>query len=222
MKINEILEVLGNESRRRILSLLSKKPCYVSEISYSLKMAPKAVLEHLEKLEKAGILKSYEDGRRRYYYINKNLRVEISITPHRFNTSITFGDMNADLETLVDEARKMLAELRHEVGSMAEIYKALQGIEEIEKWFSKIQGLMTSRLTEMFEVLLDEIERSIKDEVERIALLGLTKGASKVLEIAEGFGLPYGEVETALEKLRSKGIVEKIRKNGDVMWRIKC
>jgi ArsR family transcriptional regulator len=219
MKIGEILEVLGNESRRRILSLLSKKPCYVSEISYALKMAPKAVLEHLEKLERAGILKSYEDGRRRYYYINRNLRVEISITPHRFNASITSGAGTMDIENLMEEARGVLEGLKHEsTKSMADIYRFLKEIEETERWFSKIQGIVSLRFTEMFEELLNEIEKSIEDEIERMVLLGVTKGTNTTPEIVEEFGLSYREVEDALERLKSRGIVE----NDGISWRIKC
>jgi len=64
MKIDAetIMDILGNESRRKILELLSRKPCYVSEISYYLGMAPKAVLEHLDKLVKAGVVASFEEG----------------------------------------------------------------------------------------------------------------------------------------------------------------
>ena len=84
MDVNEVLDILGNESRRRILSLLAQKPCYVSEIAYCLKMAPKVVIEHLEKLEKAGIVKSFEEGKRRYYYIDKCFRLEVTLSPYRF------------------------------------------------------------------------------------------------------------------------------------------
>ncbi|AEA46763.1 metalloregulator ArsR/SmtB family transcription factor [Archaeoglobus veneficus] len=219
--IDTVLEALGNESRRRILSLLSKKPCYVSEISYSLKMAPKAVLEHLEKLEKAGIVASFEEGRRRYYYINRNLRIEISITPHRFETVITTGNSSADIEKTVSEVKRLFEGFSFEGKSMSEFCKVLRKIEEVQQNFSRIQGMITSRITEVFEYLLDEIERHIDDEVERVVLLGLTKGANSALEIAEQFGIPYREVESALERLRKKGLVEEVQQNGRSMWVVK-
>lgn len=49
-----LLDLLGNENRRRILRLLSHKPCYVTEISEYLGVSPKAVIDHLRKLEDAG------------------------------------------------------------------------------------------------------------------------------------------------------------------------
>jgi len=220
--IDEILEVLGNESRRRILSLLSKKPCYVSEISYSLKMAPKAVLEHLDKLEKAGIIKSYEEGRRRYYYINKNLRIEISITPHYFNVTLTSANGNTDIEYIIDDVKRIFEKIKQKTCSMPEIYRAMQEINEFQRQFSIIQSIMSSRLTEMFERFIDEIEKSIDNEIERIVVLGLTKGAKTPLEIAEQFGLSYREVEEALERLKEKGLVEEVKENDEVVWKIKC
>ncbi|RLM32686.1 ArsR family transcriptional regulator, partial [Haloferax sp. Atlit-109R] len=42
-----LLDLLGNENRRRILRLLATKPCYVTEISEYLDVSPKAVIDHL-------------------------------------------------------------------------------------------------------------------------------------------------------------------------------
>jgi len=217
MNVDAMLEALGNQSRRRILNLLSKKPCYVSEIAYSLKMAPKAVLEHLEKLEKAGMLSSFEEGRRRYYFINRSLRVEVTITPHKFEGTVTTGNRKADIEKVMKEAKRLF-ELNFEGKSMSEFCQTIQKIEEVQHHFSRIQSMMNSRITEVFEHLMDKIEQSIEDEIERIVMLGVTKGAGTAFEIAELFGLQYKEVEEALERLRRKGLVNKVRRNGGNVW----
>jgi len=205
-----LLEVLGNESRRRILALLSKKPCYVSEISYSLKMAPKAVLEHLEKLEKAGIIRSFEEGRRRYYCIDKSLRIEVTIAPHVFETSVITGVNGADVESAVREAKRVF-NIRME-SSIPELSDAIREIERIQHNISRIQGMINSRINEAFERITREINESIADEIERIVMIGIAKGARNAMEIAEQFGLPYRDVESAIERLEKRGI---LRRNGD-------
>ena len=205
-----LLEVLGNESRRRILALLSKKPCYVSEISYSLKMAPKAVLEHLEKLEKAGIIRSFEEGRRRYYCIDKSLRIEVTIAPHVFETSVITGVNGADVESAVREAKRVF-NIRME-SSIPELSDAIREIERIQHNISRIQGMINSRINEAFERITREINESIADEIERIVMIGIAKGARNAMEIAEQFGLPYRDVENAIERLEKRGI---LRRNGD-------
>ena len=76
---SRILDVLGNRNRRRIISLLRQKPCYVTELSERLILSPKALIEHLALMEQMEILGSYQDDRRRkYYYLTRDIMVEVS------------------------------------------------------------------------------------------------------------------------------------------------
>jgi len=222
MDVNSILEILGNENRRRILSLLAKKPCYVSEISYSLKMAPKAVIEHLEKLERAGIIKSFEEGRRRYYYIDRNFRIEISITPHDFRTDLICDESQIDPSEIEKKIKKIESELFEKAGGIPNIYRTLMELEKIQYYFSRFQNLISSRITEMFERLISEIERITDDDLEKLVLLGIIKGINSVFDLSEMFGLPYKEIERAVDKLKSRGFIEEIKVGGNIIFRIKC
>ncbi len=222
MDVNDFLEILGNESRRKILALLAKKPCYVSEISYSLKMAPKAVIEHLEKLEKAGIIRSFEEGRRRYYYIDRNFRIEISITPHDFKTYLISETENIDTDRIVEYVRRIQENMSKELSNFSDIYRTLREFEEIQHHFSRIQNLINKKITEMFERLISEIERSIDDDLEKLVLLGITKGINSIFDLSEVFGLPYKEIERAINKLKSKGIIEECKIGDNIIFKIKC
>ncbi len=87
-----LLDLLGNDNRRRILRLLARKPCYVTEISEYLGVSPKAVIEHLEKLEDAGIVESrVDDRRRKYFHIARNVRLEVSVSPYAFGTKSAYA-----------------------------------------------------------------------------------------------------------------------------------
>jgi ArsR family transcriptional regulator len=86
-----LLDLLGNENRRRILRLLARKPCYVTEISEYLGVSPKAVIDHLRKLEDAGLVESrVDDQRRKYFSIARNLRLEVNVTPYQFGTKSAY------------------------------------------------------------------------------------------------------------------------------------
>ncbi|PSQ07023.1 MarR family transcriptional regulator [Halobacteriales archaeon QS_6_71_20] len=86
-----LLDLLGNENRRRILRLLSHKPCYVTEISEYLGVSPKAVIDHLRKLEDAGLIESHTDDRRRkYFHIARDVRLEVSVSRHGFGTKSAY------------------------------------------------------------------------------------------------------------------------------------
>ncbi|MFC6772352.1 ArsR/SmtB family transcription factor, partial [Halorubrum pallidum] len=86
-----LLDLLGNENRRRILRLLATKPCYVTEISEYLDVSPKAVIDHLRKLEEAGLIESTtDDQRRKYFRITRSLRLEVSVSPYGFGAKSAY------------------------------------------------------------------------------------------------------------------------------------
>ena len=131
----ELLDLLGNENRRRILRLLAQKPCYVTEISEYLGVSPKAVIDHLRKLEDAGLVESRtDDQRRKYFSISRNLRLEVSVSPYEFgmksaypaSTSLDasrwrYVSLNVQLAATDDEdADETDAEEREETDAKAE------------------------------------------------------------------------------------------------------
>ncbi|MEM2120873.1 MAG: metalloregulator ArsR/SmtB family transcription factor [Archaeoglobaceae archaeon] len=212
-----ILDAIGNESRRKILELLAKKPCYVSEIAYYLRMAPKVVIEHLEKLESAGIVRSVEDGRRRYYYIPKNVHIEVTISPHRFEVHVSSDNTSNPSEAL-RELESKLSYLNVKSDSLSEVYKALKVAEDICTRFSAIHGSIISKLNELTELILEEVEKIVSDDLERLILLAMTKGMKTAIEIAECFKIPYKEVERVLESLRVRGLVRREIIGDEEIW----
>ncbi|MCS7130870.1 MAG: metalloregulator ArsR/SmtB family transcription factor [Archaeoglobaceae archaeon] len=213
-----VLDAIGNESRRKILELLAKKPCYLSEISYYLGMAPKLVIEHLEKLERAGIVRSVEDGRRRYYYIATNMHIEITISPHEFEISLQNNEAKIDPIESLREAEERLWMINSNLDSLPEIYRAMKIAEEVRRIFSTVQSSITAKLNEMVEELLEEVDRVAKDDLERLVLLGIAKGLRRAVEIAECFRIPYKEVEETLESLRKRGVVRNEQIDGENVW----
>jgi ArsR family transcriptional regulator len=87
----EFLDLLGNANRRRILRLLAERPCYVTEISEFLGVSPKAVIDHLRKLEEAGLVESRTDSKRRKYFsISRHIRLEVTVSPYEFGTKSAY------------------------------------------------------------------------------------------------------------------------------------
>lgn len=89
---SEVLRVVGNETRRRILSLLSEEPHYILQLSRKLNVTQPAVLKHLDILTKTGLIESFERRSRRgaarkYYKICDNINLEIVIGPEDFRVT---------------------------------------------------------------------------------------------------------------------------------------
>jgi len=75
-----LLDILGNRNRRRIIDLLRQKPCFVTEISETLMLSPKAVIDHLQMMEREEILSCEMDERRRkYYYLANDILIDVSL-----------------------------------------------------------------------------------------------------------------------------------------------
>lgn len=77
------LGVLGSKPRLELLRLLSRRDMYVSELMDEVGMDGKTATHHLDILTDAGLLDSYKDGRRRYYTLVREVRLEITPSPNR-------------------------------------------------------------------------------------------------------------------------------------------
>ncbi len=142
----ELLDILGNENRRRILQLLSFRPFYFNEMAKRLDVGPKAVIDHLEMLEKAGLVECYQDqGRRKYFRIARKTVLEVAVSPHSYGVRAYLcedipgaeeGVNGQDLEIIRDELaalkekRRQLRALLDQVESeeMAVKQKACQSV----------------------------------------------------------------------------------------------
>lgn len=84
--IDVLLEVLGNDTHRRILQLLADEPRYFIQLSKDLGVSQQAVLKHLEVLERNGFVTSFEGDsdfaapKRKYYQLNRSFMLAIGMT----------------------------------------------------------------------------------------------------------------------------------------------
>ena len=70
----DIFKALSEESRLRILSLLTENEMCVCEIEAALKMTQSNASRHLTALKKCGILDSYKDAQWAYYRISDSFK----------------------------------------------------------------------------------------------------------------------------------------------------
>ncbi len=123
-EVARVLDLLGNRNRRRIIELLREKPCFVTEISDRLMISPKAVIEHLQILEREDILSCQTDSRRRkYYFLLNDIKISISIIESEKKEPET--DISNELSfNLLLKNLKRLTKRREDVAIM------LQAIDE--------------------------------------------------------------------------------------------
>ncbi|XVH32044.1 ArsR/SmtB family transcription factor [Haloferacaceae archaeon DSL9] len=215
-----LLDLLGNENRRRILRLLSHKPCYVTEISEYLEVSPKAVIDHLRKLEDAGLIESRtDDQRRKYFHISRSLRLEVSVSPYSFgaksaypaNPSLDMSGHCSHLSINIPVANGSTPDT--ELAELASEFGRLQSLENelslAQRW---VHGRITDTLDQLNETLGLDADSRFYAEV----LAAVVKAEGDTRAVAEHVTAPAGVVEDALHRLAETGLV---RFDG-TRWRI--
>ncbi len=87
--IDEILQVIENPVRRRLIKLLSQEPCYALQLSKELGLGQPLVAKHLAVMEAAGLVaslveKSPSGPPRKRYSLAKSVSVTMDVAPNLF------------------------------------------------------------------------------------------------------------------------------------------
>ena len=215
MDSGALLDLLGNENRRRILRLLSQKPCYVTEISDYLGVSPKAVIDHLRKLESAGIVESRTDKhRRKYFYISRDVRLEVNVSRYGYGAKSAYpASATLDLTTCrhlsvnVDGEHSTIE--RNGIDSLA---ADLRRLEELSSELSLAQRYVQGQLIDVIDSIVSEIETDASDLLNgRLffdVLVAIAEGHQTVEGINDQIDIPMAVLENALERFREHGVLE--------------
>jgi len=183
--MDKVLQIVGNETRRRILTLLSKEPHYISQIAKKLDVTQPAILKHLSLLQKAGLIENFWEknplgAARKYYKICDSVGIEIAINPRNFRVSRRPQRMSCSKYLETERVIKRLAE---------EINRA----EDVAVKAAKARELM-----EIADSLLScvdyERENRNCENCHRVA--SLRKEASQIV-----LHVSKGDIESGLRKL---------------------
>lgn len=113
--MEKVLQIIGNENRRKILTLLSEEPHYISQIAKKLDVTQPAILKHLSLLQKAGLIESFWrknplGAARKYYKICDSVGIEIAINPNGFRVARRPQRMSCSKHIEAEQAIKRLTD----------------------------------------------------------------------------------------------------------------
>jgi len=214
MDSGALLDLLGNENRRRILRLLARKPCYVTEISEYIGVSPKAVIDHLRQLEEAGLVESrVDDQRRKYFNISENLRLEVQLSPFDFGAKSAYP-ASADLDLTRCQYVSVRIEERSTGGGndddgdrdVGELAGKLDELKDLERELSLAQRWVQGRLADVQTELAEAIGEG-PDRLYADVLAALADGVGTPAAVADRLDAPEPLVAGVLETLAERDVV---------------
>jgi len=193
----ELLDILGNENRRRILQLLSFRPFYFNEMAKRLDVGPKAVIDHLSILERAGLIECYQNqGRRKYFRIARKTVLEVAVSPHSYGVREYRFEEAPKLETL--ELAMDLKLLQSELGML----------EERRRELRKLIGEIEAREMEIMRLAAGALQSNAKDQLESEILVALLAGGSNSFDVANRLEVPEAVISDRLKRMKERGAVQ--------------
>jgi len=208
-EFEDMIQLLQNRTRRRILRLLSREENYPLALSRNLDTSQQAVAKHLKKLEEEGLVVSKkcesEKGGppTRTYTLDREFSVRIDIGPQLFSTEVENLE-DDDIENF-DEIEENISEGIIE-GSFLEGHRKL--IQNIEKEIDRLRN-KRKYLLKLKEKALSEAYRYIHENVEdyrkrEVLYYVLDSGERDPKKIAEYFNVREDEVEKIILDLKDK------------------
>ncbi len=210
-----LLDLLGNENRRRILRLLSRKPCYVTEISEYLGVSPKAVIDHLRKLEETGLIESHvDDQRRKYFHIARNVRLEVNVSPYGFASKSAYPQNNS---FDITSCRHLSFELTADDSTdLDELLAALEDLEALENELSLAQRWVQGRLCDTLDRISDAIGMGRESRIHADLLASIHQEPKGVSALSRDIGVPREVVAELLETLADEGVVTRTERGWEL------
>ncbi|GAB3667423.1 metalloregulator ArsR/SmtB family transcription factor [Halopiger thermotolerans] len=210
-----LLDLLGNENRRRILRLLARKPCYVTEISEYLGVSPKAVIEHLRKLEDAGLIESrVDEQRRKYFHIARNVRLEVNVSPYGFASKSAYpANSSFDITT----CRHLSLDVSwDDTDDLDELLHALEDLEQLENELSLAQRWVQGRLCDVLDQISENVGAGPESRIYADLLASIRSEPKSVGDLSEEVDAPREIVAELLESMADEGIVRRTERGWEL------
>ncbi len=110
MELWELLKLLGDATRLRLLALLAREELSVAELQEVLDMGQSRISSHLGILRQGGLVADRKDGKRAYYSLNPRLRPEarqlIELARNNESGCAEMTEDEANLERLLEKRRR--------------------------------------------------------------------------------------------------------------------
>jgi predicted transcriptional regulator len=204
-----ILNILGNDTRRKILSALSKEPMYFNQLAKAIDVGQQAILRHLQALEDGGLIESYGEKsnlgapQRKYYKLNSSFSMTISFSEDDF--TITNQDIKQLRQKESRKYYKMYDSMSQDtLKALAQLQKNLDYVDEeirrLESRLSDLRALKQMILRRLHEIGVHKFEGNERKVLYAIVI----ESPQSVAELSEILDEEETELREIIRTIREK------------------
>ena len=184
-RMNELLSMVENPTRRRILEVLAIAPHYALQLSRELGISQPAIVKHLDQMERIGIVRSYQEdsriGPKKTLYVpNSEFTLMVDMRSGMFTIRLAHpsNDVIEEEDAQdVEDARTSIQEIDQKIRELEEMRSKL--IRRRESLMSAMIGSVSDTMYGHRSLLYELLNAPGKD------LNELTMDLSMNLEIAK-------------------------------------
>jgi predicted transcriptional regulator len=174
LTLDDILTVLENPTRRKILEKLTKETHYPLQLSKELNVSQQAIMKHLKVLEAYGLVECFEEKSdsggppRKCYTPTKNLSLRIDIGPNTFEAKMRRFDQDqapmlmGEGEEVKEIPKEYLEIMKSKDNPHEKLSRLTKLIEKVDAGIADIEDQRTY-LTQMRGSLLREVYKIIAE-----------------------------------------------------------
>jgi len=213
MESAELLDLLGNKNRRKIIQLLASRPYYITEISDRIGVGPKAVLDHLGLLEQSGLIKADKsDQRRKYYHITENLKLEVFVSPYSYTveTSSVTQQEPSGTDQVTTKKNKSRSQ---SIESLKQMNRYLYELESERRKLANKQWEIEGEMTDIMSGCIDMVHNVAQDHLEAEIIVSLLKQPQNIRTLSMNLRLPEYFIEEHIRSLIDQQIIIERKKD---------
>lgn len=209
MDYDTILDILGNDTRRKILSILSQEPMYFNQLAKEIDIGQQAILRHLQVLEDNGLIETYREKSdfgapsRKYYRLTTSFILTVSLSEDDF--TITKKNI---VESRNKDSKKYYKAFdaipKDAIKALFPLQETLDNIEEeISSLESRLNDLLALR-----QLVLRRIHeigtQSFEEDERKVLYKIIQESPSTFAELSEMLDEKESSLKSMIDSMRNK------------------
>jgi ArsR family transcriptional regulator len=208
--IDLILDILGNDTRRRILAVLSEEPMYFNQLAKEIDIGQQAVIRHLQALEDSGLIETYAEKSefgapdRKYYRLNNSFILTVSLSEDDF--TIEKQDLTESVQNKQSKKyNNMLVSMPEDTGAVLSLLQ--EQLADVEDQMSMLE-LQLNDLRAVKQLILNRLHKigmdSFEQDERRIIYKIVEESPRSIAELSKIMGKKESDLKDVIKEIRNR------------------